>query len=87
MSYPLFWWSISRQKCIIVFAVITISIVLSTLIRSNLCVKICIRASLNLHQMMFSAITRAKMLFFNTNSSGKNIFNNVLSSYAYLFIK
>lgn len=31
----------------------------------------CLRISINLHDMMFRAISRAKMLFFNNNSSGR----------------
>jgi ATP-binding cassette subfamily C (CFTR/MRP) protein 4 len=33
------------------------------------------KTSMNLHNNMFNAITRATMYFFNTNSSGKYIKN------------
>lgn len=71
MSDTILGWTISRQTCIIVFAVLTFSMILATLIRSATFVTVCMRASMNLHNKMFNAITRATMYFFNTNSSGK----------------
>jgi len=41
------------------------------LFRSYLFFNVCMRASVNLHNSMFSSITRATMYFFNTNPSGK----------------
>lgn len=73
ISDTLLWWSISRQTCITVFAVFTFSMILATLIRSATFVSVCMKASMNLHNKMFNAITRATMYFFNTNSSGKYI--------------
>lgn len=72
VSDTMLGWSISRQICIIVFAVLTFSMILATLIRSATFVSVCMKASMNLHNAMFNAITRATMYFFNTNSSGKN---------------
>lgn len=71
VSDTLLWWTISRQTCIIVFAVLTFSMILATLIRSATFVSVCMKASMILHNKMFNAITRATMYFFNTNSSGK----------------
>lgn len=64
--------SITRETCIIVFAVLTFSMILATLVRSATFVSVCMKASMNLHNAMFNSITRATMYFFNTNSSGKN---------------
>lgn len=75
ITNQLLWWTISRQTCIIVFAVLTFSMILATLVRSATFVSVCMRASMNLHNKMFNAITRATMYFFNTNSSGKNYLN------------
>jgi len=75
ISDQLLWWTISRQTCVIVFAVLTFSMILATLVRSATFVSVCMKASMNLHNKMFNAITRATMYFFNTNSSGKNISN------------
>jgi hypothetical protein len=36
-------------------------------------ISVCMSASMNLHKKMLTAIMKATMLFFNTNSSGKNI--------------
>lgn len=33
----------------------------------------CIRISMNLHDMMFRGISRAKMIFFNNNPSGRTL--------------
>ncbi|XP_025405942.1 probable multidrug resistance-associated protein lethal(2)03659 isoform X3 [Sipha flava] len=71
VSNILLGWTISRQTCIIVFAVFTFSMILATLIRSATFVSVCMKASMNLHNKMFNAITRATMYFFNTNSSGR----------------
>lgn len=67
----LLWWSISRQTCILGFAFFTFMMIMSTAIRSATFVSLCTRASTNLHQIMFDAIIKANMSFFNTNSSGK----------------
>ncbi|VVC32358.1 Hypothetical protein CINCED_3A013682 [Cinara cedri] len=71
VSDQILWWTISRQTCIIVFAIVTFAMILATLIRSATFVSVCMRASMNLHNKMFNAITRATMYFFNTNSSGR----------------
>lgn len=33
--------------------------------------KMCVKASINLHDMLFRGVTRAKMIFFNKNPSGR----------------
>lgn len=70
-------WIVSRKTCIIVFGALTFSIVLATLIESALFVSVCTTASINLHNQMFSAITRSTMNFFSKNPSGKKIINFV----------
>lgn len=71
ISDTLLWWKISRQTCIIVFAVFTFSIILAILIRTTIFVSVCMKSSIMLHNKMFNAIVKAPMYFFNTNSSGK----------------
>lgn len=63
-------WSISRQTCYIVFAVLTFMTIVATVVRSLTFVSVYLRSSVTLHKKMFNAITRATMYFFNTNSSG-----------------
>lgn len=75
-SSTVLWWTISRPTCVVVFAVLTFSMILATLVRSATFVSVCMKASMNLHNKMFNAITRATMYFFNTNSSGKILFIN-----------
>ncbi|XP_065203724.1 probable multidrug resistance-associated protein lethal(2)03659 isoform X2 [Planococcus citri] len=66
---PLF--DVSREWCIYIFAAITFSMIIVTLIRSFTFVKMCMNISMNLHNAMFNGITRASMYFFNTNPSGR----------------
>lgn len=65
------WWSISRQTCVNVFFCLTFIMILATVIRTVTFVSVCMQASMNLHNNMFNAITKATMNFFNENSSGK----------------
>jgi len=68
-------WIVSRKTCVIVFAALTILIILATLVESILLVTVCTTASTNLHNKMFSAITRSTMDFLNKNPSGKKNLN------------
>lgn len=65
VEYPL-----SRQTCVIVFAVLIVSMVVVICMRSAIIVSVFMKASMILHTKMFNAITRATMYFFNVNSSG-----------------
>lgn len=44
---------------------------MTTLGRSLILYTACMKASINLHDSMFSSISRASMRFFNTNRSGR----------------
>lgn len=66
-------WIISRKTCVFVFAALTFAIILATLAENTLFVSVCTKASINLHNQMFSAITRSKTIFLNKNPSGKKI--------------
>ncbi|VVC26208.1 Hypothetical protein CINCED_3A017920 [Cinara cedri] len=70
-STSLLGWSITRHTCFVVFAVLTFGVIVTTIIKATTFVSVCMRASVNLHNAMFTAITRATMYFFNTNSSGR----------------
>lgn len=85
VSDTLLWWTISRQTCIVVFAVLTFSMILATLVRSATFVSVCTKASMILHNKMFNAITRATMYFFNTNSSGKILKKYKLNTFGVYF--
>ncbi|KAB0798124.1 hypothetical protein PPYR_09117 [Photinus pyralis] len=54
-----------------VYSVLILSSMLLTTLRSMLFFKICINASKNLHNIMFSNVLKAKMRFFDTNPSGR----------------
>lgn len=61
----------SRDMCIYVFTAVSVAVIIVSLTRSFLFFMVCMRASMNLHDRMFECITRARMYFFNTNTSGR----------------
>ncbi|KAK9504179.1 hypothetical protein O3M35_010567 [Rhynocoris fuscipes] len=67
-SYP---FVVSRNICIYVYSALTALTIVTTLFRSFLFFVMCMTASINLHDRMFSCISRATMWFFNNNSSGR----------------
>ncbi|XP_073971778.1 probable multidrug resistance-associated protein lethal(2)03659 [Rhodnius prolixus] len=67
-AYP---FIVSRNMCIYVYSALTVLTVLATIFRSVLFFVMCMTASTNLHDHMFSCISRATMWFFNNNSSGR----------------
>lgn len=73
-SDTLLWWPVSRQMCVVVYSVLNVTMLIAILIRCVICMSFFIGVSLNLHNNMFNAITRANMNFFNTNSSGNTYF-------------
>lgn len=70
-STKLLWWSISRKTCFVILGILTLFMIVAIIIRSITFISVCMKSSITLHNNMFSAITRATMYFFNTNSSGR----------------
>lgn len=76
----------NREKFLVIYTCIMALGIVCYLSRSFLFFRMCLQASINLHDMLFRGITRAKMLFFNHNSSGRVLnrfskdINNVDSS-------
>ncbi|XP_039296327.1 multidrug resistance-associated protein 4-like [Nilaparvata lugens] len=64
------WFDLTQRTCMYIFTFFIAGVVLVTLIRSFTFVRMCVRASMTLHDNMFNSVTRATMKFFNTNSSG-----------------
>eukprot|EP00102_Acyrthosiphon_pisum_P027033 XP_016664243.1 PREDICTED: probable multidrug resistance-associated protein lethal(2)03659 isoform X1 [Acyrthosiphon pisum] len=64
-------WIISRQFCVIMYAILNLTLLIVIFIRCAMFVSVLMGTSMNLHNNMFNAITRATMHFFNTNSSGR----------------
>ncbi|XP_022162518.1 probable multidrug resistance-associated protein lethal(2)03659 isoform X2 [Myzus persicae] len=62
---------ISRQFCVIMYSFLNITLILVIFIRCAMFISVLMGTSMNLHNNMFNAITRATMHFFNTNSSGR----------------
>lgn len=66
-----FLGSFSRETYIHIYTAVTVGTIVVTLARSLTFFNVCMRASVNLHDLMFRSITHATMYFFNTNPSGK----------------
>ncbi|XP_060872281.1 probable multidrug resistance-associated protein lethal(2)03659 isoform X3 [Metopolophium dirhodum] len=64
-------WIISRQFCVVIYAILNLTLIIVIFIRCAMFVSVLMGTSMNLHNNMFNAITRATMYFFNTNSSGR----------------
>ncbi|XP_046823149.1 probable multidrug resistance-associated protein lethal(2)03659 isoform X2 [Vespa crabro] len=62
---------IERETCIYIYTAFTVFTIAITLVRSLSFFNMCMRASTTLHDKMFRCISNAKMLFFNTNNSGR----------------
>lgn len=60
-----------RELYLIVYSCIIIYGIFAYLGRSFTFYRMCLRISINLHDMLFRGVTRAKMLFFNNNPSGR----------------
>lgn len=63
--------TLKRESYLIVYATIIASIIITFLLRSFAFFRMCVRISINLHDLIFRGVTRAKMLFFNNNPSGR----------------
>ncbi|XP_018576132.1 probable multidrug resistance-associated protein lethal(2)03659 isoform X2 [Anoplophora glabripennis] len=61
----------SRDSYIIIYTIFIIGSIILTTARSLLYYKICMTASINLHNKMFSNVLQAPMRFFDTNPSGR----------------
>ncbi|XP_044750660.1 probable multidrug resistance-associated protein lethal(2)03659 isoform X2 [Coccinella septempunctata] len=61
----------TRQTCVIIYSSLIASIIFVTITRSLTFFKLCMKASKNLHNNMFSKIVNATMHFFNANSAGR----------------
>ncbi|XP_008186888.2 probable multidrug resistance-associated protein lethal(2)03659 [Acyrthosiphon pisum] len=64
-------WIVSRQTCVVVFAILTLLIIIFAFTELALMISICTTASSNLHNQMFNSISRATMNFLNKNPSGR----------------
>ncbi len=71
-----------RKMFLIFYVCIIILTAICMLIRSLSFFEMCIRASTNLHDMLFRSVSRATMIFFNNNPSGRilNRFGGDISS-------
>ncbi|XP_059486251.1 probable multidrug resistance-associated protein lethal(2)03659 [Neocloeon triangulifer] len=61
----------STENGIFIFTGLMVGVIVFSLGRTFLFFRVCMRASVNLHDSMFNSITRATMAFFNANPSGR----------------
>jgi ABC-type multidrug transport system fused ATPase/permease subunit len=64
-------WMPSSETCIYVYIGLILGIIFLIIARVICFFTMCTRASVKLHNLMFSSITRATMTFFNHNPSGE----------------
>lgn len=60
-----------REQFTLIYLFIIMFGVVTSLTRSFSFYHLCLRAAINLHDMMFHSVSRAKMIFFNANPSGR----------------
>lgn len=60
-----------RQRNIYIYSISIALLLVLTLTRSFSFFKMCLRASITLHDKLFRGIIRAKMFFYNNNPSGR----------------
>ncbi|CAH1236014.1 unnamed protein product [Diabrotica balteata] len=61
----------NSDRCIIIYSCIIVSVIVVTVMRSVSFYKMCMNASVKLHNTMLAKICNGTMLFFNTNPSGR----------------
>ncbi|VEN34161.1 unnamed protein product [Callosobruchus maculatus] len=61
----------NRMNCIYIYSGIMLFVVIIPIIRSVAFFRMCMKASVRLHNNMFAKICSATMLFFNTNTAGR----------------
>lgn len=63
------WWTTERHVYLYSFLIVLLFILIVS--RSFAFYRLCLRVSMNLHDMLFRGVTRATMWFFNQNSTGR----------------
>ncbi|CAG9854876.1 unnamed protein product [Phyllotreta striolata] len=61
----------SSTRCIYIYSVIIASVIVFTIVRSITFYKMCLKASVRLHNTMFNKVCNGTMFFFNTHPSGR----------------
>lgn len=60
-----------RDNYILIYTCLIVIGIVLLIIRAFSFFRMCLRISINMHDMIFRSISRAKMLFFNNNPSGR----------------
>ncbi|KAG4077640.1 hypothetical protein HA402_009031 [Bradysia odoriphaga] len=62
---------VERERLLLIYTIIMVLGTICVVCRSFSSFRMCLRISINLHDMIFRGITRAKMAFFHNNPSGR----------------
>ncbi|XP_078033391.1 ATP-binding cassette sub-family C member 4 isoform X2 [Augochlora pura] len=62
---------LDRDTALWIYAILILASIIMTTVRNITFYKICMNASKNLHNLMFSSLLKAPMLFFDTHPSGR----------------
>jgi hypothetical protein len=76
-------WLLSSETCIYVYIGLILSIIFLIILKVICFFTMCTRASVRLHDSMFSSITHATMAFFSHNPSGKGNASNTINFMLY----
>ena len=60
-----------RYMYLFIYTALTVLTILAFTFRGVLFFRMCLRISINLHDLLFRGVSRAKMIFFNNNPSGR----------------
>lgn len=63
--------TVNQSDSLIIYGCLVAACMLITVLRSVMFIKMCMKASIRLHNSMFSSILRGAMHFFDTNPSGR----------------
>ncbi|XP_033327648.2 ATP-binding cassette sub-family C member 4 isoform X2 [Megalopta genalis] len=62
---------LDRETALWIYAILILASIVMTTVRNVIFYKICMNSSKNLHNLMFSSLLKAPMLFFDTHPSGR----------------
>lgn len=63
------WWTTERH--VYLYSILIVALFILIVSRSFAFYQMCLRVSINLHDMLFRGVTRATTWFFNQNSTGR----------------
>lgn len=68
---------LSNEMALMIYGLLVLSFIISSLGKNVIFYRICMSASRNLHNSMFSCVLKAPMKFFDSNPSGENFLSKI----------